>query len=309
MPTEENTKPEEAISQEVSASFPFKSNTFQIEGANIHYVDEGSGPPILMVHGNPTWSYLYRKMIPPLVQAGYRCVAPDLMGFGLSDKPTDESAYTFPRHVRHVTALVDHLALQAIITVGQDWGGPISLRYAIDHQDNIRALVILNTLVRPMKLPLFFRVLFRSGGFSSFLVRRLDLFRKMSFGTGMLFKRPLDTEVLEQYKRPHPTAATRAGIAAFPKMIPSSAEHPNGHYLGEIDSTLATWNIPVLILWADKDMAFGVKEGERIADMVPNGRFYLVENAGHYLQEDAGEEIAEQMIAFLKDGAMAGDGG
>ena len=281
--------------------YPFKENYQEIDGVRIHYVDEGSGPPIVMFHGQPTWSYLYRKMIPPLVAAGYRCVAPDLMGFGLSDKPTKESVYTLQRHVELVTGLIEKLGLQGITTVGQDWGGPIGLRYAIDHRDNVRALVILNTLVRPMKIPLFFKVMFRSSGFSSFLVRRVDLFRKMMFRVG--FKRPLDSRAREQYKMPHPKAAMRAGIAAFPKMIPIKDKHPNYEYVSEIDRTLATWDVPVLVMFSDKDIAFKVEEGQRIAKMVPNGRFQIVHNAGHYLQEDAGEEIAERMITFLRDEA------
>ena len=191
--------------------FPFKENYEVIDGVRLHYVDEGSGPPILMVHGQPTWSYLYRKMIPPLVAAGYRCVAPDLMGFGRSDKPTNESVYTLRRHVELVTGLVEKLELKGITTVGQDWGGPIGLRYAIDHQDNIRALVILNTLVKTTKIPLLFSLVFRSGGFSSFLIRRMDLFRKMAFGGRLMFKRPMDPRAMEQYKLPHPTAAHPGG--------------------------------------------------------------------------------------------------
>ncbi|MEE9325087.1 MAG: alpha/beta fold hydrolase [Dehalococcoidia bacterium] len=281
--------------------YPFKENYQEIDGVRLHYVDEGSGPSIVMFHGQPTWSYLYRKMIPPLVAAGYRCVAPDLMGFGLSDKPTKESVYALQRHVELVTGLIERLGLQGITTVGQDWGGPIGLRYAIDHQDNVRSLVILNTLVGPISMPLFFSLMFRSGGFSSFLIRRVDLFRKMAFGGGLMFKRPLDSRAREQYKMPHPKAAMRAGIAAFPNMIPTSTKHPNYEYVSEIDRTLATWDVPVLVMFSDKDIAFKVEEGQRIAKMVPNGRFQVVHNAGHYLQEDAGEEIAERMITFLRD--------
>ncbi len=283
--------------------YPFKENYHEVDGIRLHYVDEGSGPPIVMVHGQPTWSYLYRKMIPPLVAAGYRCVAPDLMGFGLSDKPTDESAYTLRRHVELITGLIERLELHGITTVGQNWGGPISLRYAIDHRDNVRALVILNTLVRTISMPLIFNLIFRSGGFSSFLMRRLDLFRKMAFRGGLMFKRPVDTQAMEQYKLPHPNATARAGIAAFPKMIPLSPNHPNAEYISEIDRTLAKWDIPVLVMFSDKDIAFKVEEGQRIADMVPNGRFQVVRDAGHYLQEDAGEEIAARMITFLRDEA------
>ena len=256
-----------------------------------------------MMHGQPTWGYLYRKMIPPLVAAGYRCIAPDLMGFGLSDKPSKESDYNLRRHVGLITGLVEKLGLEGVTIVGQDWGGPISLRYAIDHQSNIKALVILNTLVTIMPMPLFFKVMFRSGGFSSFLSTRRDLFRKMSFGGKLLIKRPLDSRAKEQYMMPHKDVSSRSGIAAFPKMIPTNERHENAQYIKDIDDTLQVWDIPVLVMFSDKDMAFKVAEGQRIAEMVPNGRFQLIENAGHFLQEDAGEEIADRMVTFLCDEA------
>ena len=281
----------------------FEEHYEVIDGIRLHYVDEGSGPPILLVHGQPTWSYLYRKMIRPLVAAGYRCIAPDLMGFGLSDKPTDESAYTLGRHVELVTGLVEKLQLAGVTIVGQDWGGPVGLRYAIDHQDNVRSLVILNTLVKITPVPLLFTFVFRNGGFSSFLVRRLDLFRKIIFRSGWPSRRPLEAGVMEQYKMPHPTAASRAGIAAFPKMIPGNDRHPNAAYISQIDSVLRNWDVPVLVMFSDGDIAFKPTEGQRIAEMVPDGRFQVVRNAGHYLQEDAGEEIAQRMVTFLRDEA------
>lgn len=281
----------------------FEEHYEVIDGIRLHYVDEGSGPPILLVHGQPTWSYLYRKMIRPLVAAGYRCIAPDLMGFGLSDKPTDESAYTLGRHVELVTGLVEKLQLAGVTIVGQDWGGPVGLRYAIDHQDNVRSLVILNTLVKITPVPLLFTFVFRNGGFSSFLVRRLDLFRKIIFRRGWPFRRPLEAGVMEQYKMPHPTAASRAGIAAFPKMIPGNDRHPNAAYISQIDSVLRNWDVPVLVMFSDGDIAFKPTEGQRIAEMVPDGRFQVVRNAGHYLQDDAGEEIAQRMVTFLRDEA------
>ena len=281
----------------------FEEHYEVIDGIRLHYVDEGSGPPILLFHCQPTWSYLYRKMIRPLVAAGYRCIAPDLMGFGLSDKPTDESAYTLGRHVELVTGLVEKLQLAGVTIVGQDWGGPVGLRYAIDHQDNVRSLVILNTLVNITPVPLLFTFVFRNGGFSSFLVRRLDLFRKIIFRRGWPFRWPLEAGVMEQYKMPHPTAASRAGIAAFPKMIPGNDRHPNAAYISQIDSVLRNWDVPVLVMFSDGDIAFKPTEGQRIAEMVPDGRFQVVRNAGHYLQEDAGEEIAQRMVTFLRDEA------
>ena len=128
-----------------------------------------------------------------MVEAGFRCVAPDLMGFGMSEKPNTESEYTLRRHVELMASLVESLKLDGVTIVGQDWGGPIGFRYAIDHQSNVRALVILNTLIDIKKLPMFFRAMFSGGGFSSFLSRRLDLMRKLTFSVG--FSRPVPKDV------------------------------------------------------------------------------------------------------------------
>ena len=200
-----------------------------------------------------------------------------------------------------MVGLVESLKLEGVTIVGQDWGGPIGLRYAIDHQSNVRALVILNTLIDIKKMPMFFTALFRSGGFSSFLSRRLDALRKMAFSVG--FKRPVAKEAMAMYKMPHPSASVRGGIAAFPKMIPTNERHENASYVSEISQTLKTWDIPVLVCFSDKDIGFKADEGRVIAELVPNGRFHLIEGAGHFLQEDAGEEIVEHMVPFLRDEA------
>ncbi len=131
----------------------------------------------------------------------------------------------------------------------------------------------------------------------------MDLFRKIAFRRGWPFRRPVDPRAMEQYKMPHRTAASRAGIAAFPKMIPGNDRHPNAQYISDIDATLREWDIPVLVMFSDRDIVFKVEEGQRIASMVPDGRFHLVRNAGHYLQEDAGEEIADRVVTFLRDEA------
>lgn len=277
---------------------PFPGHHHEIDGLRIHCVDEGRGRPLLLLHGNPTWSYLYRRMIPPLVEAGYRCVAPDLMGFGLSDKPEDERAYSLERHVRIVTALVERLGLVDVVLVGHDWGGPIGLAWAIRNRDRVRALVLLDTFVAPIEhLPWAFRTLFGRGRLSSFLVRRLDLFRAAAFGFG--FRRRLELGAAEMYRMPHPDAASRAGIAAFPKMIPTDDDHPNAAALLEIEAALRVWDLPSLVVWADRDVAFPVEAGKKVADTLVDGRFHVVARSGHFLQEDAGPEIVERTVAFL----------
>lgn len=304
--------------------YPFTSRYAAVDGVRLHYLDEGEGPVIWLMHGNTTWSYLYRKIIPPLVKAGYRCFVPDLMGFGLSDKPEDESAYSLQHHVAQMTSLIEHLDLRDLVVVGQDWGGPITLRYAIEHKNNIRALVLLDTFVQRFPanarerrerdiitgpLPPGFTLLFKGGAYSSFLARRLDFFRKfvwMRWKTGnpskLLgagFRRPVDPRAMENYLAIHDTPAKRAGLAAFPKMIPNRADHPNATYIDQIRRELERWDIPVLVVWADGDMAWKPDEGARVAQMVPDGEFYLVRNAGHFLQEDAGGEIAQRLVRFL----------
>lgn len=305
--------------------YPFTSRYLDVDGVRLHYLDEGAGPVIWMMHGMPMWSYLYRNLIPPLVQAGYRCFVPDLMGFGLSGKPDDENAHSVQRHVAMMSQLIEHLGLRDIVVMGQDWGGPIGLRYAIENKGNVRGLVILNTFVQRFPssaserrekdiitgpLPWIYGFLFKSGAFSSFVVKRLDVFRKfvwLKWRTGnpskMLgagFRRPVDPRAMGHYFEPHDTPVKRAGIAAFAKLIPDCADHPNAAYIDEIRHELERWEIPGLVIWPDGDMAWKPDEGERIASLMPHAEFHLVRNSGHYLQEDAGAEVAQRVLSFLR---------
>lgn len=304
--------------------YPFIGRYADVDGVRLHYFDEGYGPVIWMLHGMPMWSYLYRKLVPPLVRAGYRCVVPDLMGFGLSDKPPEEAAHTVQRHVALMTGLIEQLELRDVVVMGQDWGGPISLRYAIEHQRNVRGLVILNTFVERFPadrrerrerdiitspLPGIYRFLFKNGAFSSVVVKRLDLFRKFvwlkwrtgnpSKALGAGFRRPIDPKAMANYREPHKAPAHRAGIAAFAKLIPDRHDHPNAAYIDDIRVALNNWDVPVLVLWPDGDMAWRPDEGERIAQLFRHGEFQLLRNAGHYLQEDASDEVAQWVVRFL----------
>ena len=306
--------------------YPFQSRYIHVDGVTLHYLDEGSGPVIWLMHGMPMWSYVWRKIIPPLVAAGYRCFVPDLMGFGLSDKPEEEQAHTLQRHVALMTGMIKQLGLKDMIIAGQDWGGPIALRYAIENKANVKALIVFNTFVERFPqnqrerrnhdiitspLPRIYIFLFKNGAFSSFVVRRLDVFRSfvwMKWRSGspskMLgagFRRPVDPRAMMEYRLPHDNAAKRAGIAAFAKLIPDHAYHPNTVYVDDIRRQLTGWRIPMLVIWPDGDMAWKPDEGQRIAGLVPESEFYLVRNAGHYQQEDAAEEIALRMIRFLDE--------
>lgn len=306
--------------------YPFQSRYATVEGVRLHYLDEGNGPVIWLMHGMPMWSYVWRKIIPPLVAAGYRCFVPDLMGFGLSDKPENEQEHTLQRHVVLMTGLIKQLGLKDMIIAGQDWGGPIALRYAIENKSSVQALIVFNTFVERFPhnqrerrardiitcpLPRIYTFLFKNGAFSSFVARRLDVFRafvwmKWRRGNpskllGAGFRRPVDERAMQEYRMPHDNAAKRAGIAAFAKLIPDHADHPNTVYVDDIRRQLTGWRIPMLVIWPDGDMAWKPDEGQRIAGLVPESEFYLVRNAGHYQQEDAAEDIAMRMIGFLDE--------
>ena len=309
--------------------FPFKENYLTIDGVRLHYVDEGSEreshPVIWLMHGMPMWSYVYRKIIPPLVNAGYRCIAPDLMGFGLSDKPPEESQHTLQRHVELMEKLMRKLELKNIVIVGQDWGGPISLRYAIQNQNNIAGIVLLNTFIQRFPknqrerkregiitgpLPKIYEILFKSGKFSSFLINRLDVCRSFvwlkwrtgnpSKALGAGFRRPVHPSAMEQYRAPNDRPGSRSAIAAFARAIPNHQRHENAAYIDEIHSTLQHWQIPATVIFPDGDMAWKPEEGELIARMLQNADFHLIKNAGHYIQEDASEEVSGKILDFLK---------
>jgi len=305
--------------------FPFESRYLKINNRKIHYIDEGQGPVIWMMHGMPMWSYVYRKLIPPLVNAGYRCFVPDLMGFGLSDMPDNEDEHTLKVHVAMMEELIDKLNLKNITIVGQDWGGPISLRYAIEHKNNIAGIILLNTFIERFPanqkerkdkniitgpLPKVYEILFKNGKISSFLVKKLDVFRKFvwlkwktgnpSKALGAGFRRPVDPRVMENYSLPHSKPENRSAIAAFAKLIPNHKNHPKADYIDQIRNELEQWNIPCLVVFPDGDMAWKPDEGEKIANILVDSEFHLIKNAGHYIQEDAGEEVAELMIKFLK---------
>ncbi len=279
--------------------YPFESRYLTVDGVRIHYIDEGRGEPVLLLHGNPTWSYLYRKMVPPLVKAGLRAVAPDLMGFGLSDKPHDRR-YTFSEHADIIAGFITQLGLKKLTLVGQDWGGPIGLDYAVKHKENIARLVLMNTFVEPPAgLPPLFRLLCRTPVLSDVVVRRLDRFRKGMLSRGTFTN--LTKDVRREYLARHPDYASRIGVAKFLKLIPLSPRAEAYAPLRAIHDEMLQWKAPVLLLYADNDIAFGEETGQRLQRSLPNARLVIVEQAGHFLQEDRPDFLADAIIRFIAE--------
>ena len=274
--------------------FPYEPHYVDQDGLRMHYLDEGQGDPVLCLHGEPTWSFLYRKMIPGLAAAA-RVVAPDYFGFGRSDKPTDAAWYTFERHCTAIAGLVEDLDLRGLTVVVQDWGGPIGLQLAVEQPDRVARLVILNTGVGggrpPSETWLRFREVVRAAG--------------GDFQAGRLIRtaavRGLADDLVAAYDAPFPAPESKAGLLAFPELVPTEPEHLNTAPLMAIREALGSWEKPALILFGDSDPIFRPEVAEAIARWIPGALpAELVEHAGHFVQEDAGEEVAARIVEFLR---------
>jgi haloalkane dehalogenase len=275
--------------------FPFAPRYLDQDGLRMHYLDEGDGDPVLCLHGEPTWSFLYRKAIPALTAAGARVVAPDYFGFGRSDKPTDGGWYTFDRHCDSIRRLVEELDLRRVTLVVQDWGGPIGLRLAVEQPERVDRLVLLNTGLGGGRPPseswLRFRDVVRAAG--------------GDFQPGRLIRtaavRGLADDVVAAYDAPFPTPESKAGALAFPEQVPTEPDHPNTAPLLAIREALASWEKPALVLFGDSDPIFRPEVADAIARWIPGaGPAELVENAGHFVQEDAGEQVAARIVELLR---------
>jgi haloalkane dehalogenase len=204
--------------------YPFKSNFIQFDIGKMHYVDEGKGEPIVMLHGNPTWSFLYRHMIKGL-SGKYRCIAPDYFGFGLSDNPKDWS-YLPKGHAEYITKLIDQLELKDITFVVQDWGGPIGLSYAVSNPSKVKRFIIVNTWMWPVSDDFHFRLFSRmmGGPFGRFVIKRFNFFAKRVMKMGINDKSKLSKHIHKHYLNPLNTPASRKGSWVFPKEIIGSSK-------------------------------------------------------------------------------------
>jgi haloalkane dehalogenase len=276
--------------------YDFKPHWLEHDGLRMHYLDEGAGEAVLCLHGEPTWSFLYRKIIPPLAAAG-RVVAPDYLGFGRSDKPTEIGWYSFDRHYASILRLVEALDLRSLTVIVQDWGGPIGLRLAVEQPERVGQLVIMNTGVGGGRAPsdtwLRFREVVRARGGD------LDISRLVAAGCA----RGLAPEAAAAYEAPFPTGESKAGALAFPELVPTEPDHPNTAPLRGVRDALRSWRKPTLVLFGDSDPIFPPLVAERIADLIPGALpAETIANAGHFVQEDAGEEAAERIVRFLGTG-------
>jgi len=283
--------PDEAF--EDLPDFSFAPHYREVDGLRLAHIDEGEGPPVLFMHGEPTWSFLWRSVIPPSLDAGYRCIAPDMVGFGRSDKPTDIGWYSYERHVELAATILDDLDLRDATIVVHDWGGPIGLRLAVDHPERIKRIVTLDTG------PLTGRQR-RSDAwlaFRDFVARTEDLPIGMLVRAGC--RSDPGDEVIAAYDAPYPDAASKAGARAFPELIPMSPDAPGAASGREVLQALRDDRRPVLMLWADSDLALPLSIGERFAASIGRPPPRVIEGAGHFLQEDCGPLLGALIAEWL----------
>jgi haloalkane dehalogenase len=273
--------------------YTYEPHYLDQDGLRMHYVDEGAGDPVVLLHGEPTWAFLYRKIIPELVGSA-RCIAPDYFGFGRSDKPTEPGFYTYDRHVASISRFAAALDLRNITLVVQDWGGPIGFRFAVESPERIARLVVLNTGIgarAPSEEWLRFQAFMRRVG--------------TEIVAGQLIRlslvQPVSDEVIAAYDAPFPVPEARVGIVQFPELVPTSSEHPNAARMLEVREELRSFDRPALVLFSDSDPIFSRRAAEVMTGLLPNAELDPpLPRAGHFLQEDQGETVGRRIAAFRR---------
>ncbi len=273
--------------------FPFQPHYREFEGFRLAHIDEGDGAPVIFFHGEPTWSFLWRKVIPPVRDAGFRCIAPDLAGFGRSDKPMDLNWYSYDRHVASMAPLLEELDIKDATVVVHDWGGPIGLRLAVEHPDRIARAVILDTglFTGHQKMTEAWTA------FRDFVERTEDL--PVGFLVKGACKHDPGEEVIAAYDAPFPSAASKAGARAFPLLIPTSPEKPGAEAGQRVLEALKQDPRPKLILWADSDPVLPLETGRKFASALGTEVGHVIGDSSHFLQEDAGPEIGGLIADWL----------
>lgn len=275
--------------------YPFESRYLPVEGGRMHYVDEGQGQPILMVHGTPSWSFLYRNLVKDLSR-NYRCIAPDHIGFGLSDKPSEWS-YRPEDHARNLQKLIEHLGLRDVILVVHDFGGPIGLSYAIEHPENISALVLFNTWMWSLEDDPATRRASKiaSSGLGKLLYTRANFSPRVLLKALYGDKSKLTREIHRHYTRAFPDASQRQGPWTLARELVGSS----AWYEGLWDRRDRIAGKPALILWGLKDSAFKEQHLQRWKELFHRGEVLPFPETGHFVQEEEAEGLAPIILQFL----------
>lgn len=284
--------------------YPFEGHYFDNQGLRQHYLDEGQGEPLVMVHGNPSWSIYYRNLVTAL-RGRYRTIVPDHIGCGLSEKPGDDRyTYTLERRVDDLEALLDHLGLKENVTlVLHDWGGMIGMAWASRHPERVKRLVILNTAAfrLPPSKPLPKRLrLARDSSVGAFLVRGFNAFARGATRMAVT-RKPMPRALRDAYCAPYDSWQNRIATLRFVQDIPLAPEDKGYAIVKGVEDELHQFrSVPTLICWGDKDFVFDEHFLAEWRKHLPEAEVHQFADAGHYVLEDAAEEIVPLVSTFLE---------
>ncbi|MEK9629065.1 MAG: alpha/beta fold hydrolase [Nitrospinota bacterium] len=280
--------------------YPFTSHFLDLDSHQYHYLDEGQGEPLLMLHGNPTWSFYYRNLIKEFKKT-HRCVVPDHMGMGKSDKPQNYS-YTLAKHIDNLEALVDKLELNDITLVLHDWGGAIGMGFAVRQPQKIKRLVIFNTAAfLSDKIPIRLQ-LCRVPGIGDLAIRGLNAFALAAVSMACKNKERMTQKVREGYLAPYNNYTNRIANLRFVQDIPMTPDAPSYSVVKNIEDNLSQFaSLPVMIAWGAKDFVFNRHFFKKWQEIFPEAQLHWIPDAGHYVLEDAHERIIPWMQEFLQN--------
>lgn len=292
----------------IAERFPYEPHYVPVGGAHeMAVVDEGprDADAVVLLHGNPAWGFLYRHFVPPLLEAGFRVVVPDLVGFGRSSKPEDPAYHTLEQHIRNLGQALEARGVDGATLVVHDWGGPIGLGWATRHPDRVRRLVIMNTTAFPPRrkraLSAWHALFATRAG--PLMGRNLNLILESAFRFGVAKPERVRGAIRRAYAWPFPTPVSRTGPLSLVRLVPDGPEHPTAETLREIDAGYAEIaQKPAIVLWGDMDPVFPPRFAERWRDTLGGvRRVERFPDASHFLQEDAYEDVVPALLRFLRE--------
>jgi len=294
-------KDEIILRETFSNTYPFEPNYLHVNGFDMHFVDEGSGEPVVLLHGDPTWGYLWRNIIPSLTKIA-RCIVPDHMGMGKSEVPREPYPYRLVHHISNLEALILELDLHNITLAVHDWGGPVGLGFAVRHPGRIKRLVISNTWASARwpggPLPRLIEMI-RSGAGEKFVLEKNAYLERALIGTTQHVER-ISGPVMDAYRAPFPTSESRVAMLCWSRDIPMTEADPSYPEMQRIENNLTLFaKTPILIVWGMLDPVLPESVLHWWQDIFPHATIRRIEDASHFLQEDAPEQVESYISDFI----------